>query len=71
MREQLQSRLEALRKEYETGQTRLRELEAEETYVRETLLRISGAIQVLQELTEQFNQRQGADSDAALGTENQ
>ena len=49
MREQLQRRLEELKKEYETGQARLRELESEAAFVRETLLRISGAIQVLQE----------------------
>jgi predicted nuclease with TOPRIM domain len=52
MEEQLQQRLEELKKEYETGQARLRELEAETTYVRETMLRISGAIQVMQELLE-------------------
>jgi hypothetical protein len=40
-----------LKKEFETGQARLRELEAEIAYVRETMLRISGAIQVLEELT--------------------
>jgi predicted nuclease with TOPRIM domain len=50
MREQLQERFEALKKEYEIGQSRLKELEAESTYIRETMLRISGAIQVLQEL---------------------
>jgi predicted nuclease with TOPRIM domain len=49
MKEQLQKRLEGLKKEFETGQARLRELETEQTYVRETLLRISGAIQVLEE----------------------
>ncbi|HXI24690.1 MAG TPA: hypothetical protein VNG71_12565 [Pyrinomonadaceae bacterium] len=49
MQEQLQRRLEELKKEFETGQQRLRELETEQTYVRETLLRISGAIQVLEE----------------------
>ena len=48
--QQLQERLDSLHKEFEIGQTRLKELEKEEAYVRETLLRISGAIQVLQEL---------------------
>jgi len=48
--EQLLNRLASLKKEFETGQTRLRELEAEIAYVRETMLRISGAIQVLEEL---------------------
>lgn len=50
MREQLQARLEALKREFETGQARLRELESEEMYVRETVLRISGAIKVLEEV---------------------
>jgi predicted nuclease with TOPRIM domain len=49
MQEQLQKRLEGLKKEFEAGQARLRELETEQTYIRETLLRISGAIQVLEE----------------------
>ena len=50
MQEQLKGRVKILRKEFETGQTRLRELEAQQVMLRETLLRISGAIQVLEEL---------------------
>ena len=49
MREQLEARLEELKGEYETGQARLRELEAQGARLRETMLRISGAIQVLEE----------------------
>ena len=49
MREQLQARLEELKREFETGQARLRELEAQEAQLRQTLLRISGAVQVLEE----------------------
>lgn len=49
MREQLRMRLEELKKEFETGQARLRELEMQEAHLRETMLRISGAIQVLEE----------------------
>ena len=49
MEEQLQKRLEELKKDFEIGQARLKELETEQAYVRETLLRISGAIQVLEE----------------------
>lgn len=49
MEEQLQKRLEELKKDFEIGQARLRELETEQAYVRETMLRISGAIQVLEE----------------------
>ena len=57
MQEQLQRRLEELKKEYEAGQSRLRELETETGYVRETMLRISGAIQVIQELLEKDKQQ--------------
>jgi predicted nuclease with TOPRIM domain len=57
MQEQLQRRLEELKKEYETGQARLRELESETAYVRETMLRISGAIQVIQEILEKDEQQ--------------
>lgn len=52
IREQLQQRLEALRAEFEKGQARLREVQRQESQVQETLLRISGAIQVLTELLE-------------------
>jgi septal ring factor EnvC (AmiA/AmiB activator) len=50
MIEQMQARLAALRQEYMTGQSQLRELAQQEAALRETLLRISGAIQVLEEL---------------------
>ena len=59
MQEQLHNRLETLKKEFETGQARLKELETEEAYVRETLLRISGAIQVLQEILGKSGAEQG------------
>jgi hypothetical protein len=50
MREQMQSRLEALRKEFQTGQAELEKIERQQTHIRETMLRISGALQVLEEL---------------------
>lgn len=50
MQEQMQSRLLELKREYELGDRRLRDLVQQEAAVRETLLRISGAIQVLEEL---------------------
>ena len=50
MRELLQNRLESLKKEFETGQAQAREFETRQVVLRETLLRISGAIQVLEEL---------------------
>jgi hypothetical protein len=50
MRDRLQTRLGELKKEFTTGQVRLQELEKQQMYLRETMLRISGAIQVLEEL---------------------
>lgn len=49
MREQLTSRLQQLKSEYEAGEKMLAELEQKQRTLRETLLRISGAIQVLEE----------------------
>ena len=50
MREQLQARLSMLKHELEVGQTQLQALEQQEISLRENLARISGAIQVLEEL---------------------
>ena len=50
MRERLDQRLKELKAEFEAGQKMLAELEAKEASVRQTMLRISGAIQVLEEL---------------------
>ena len=50
MRDRLQARLGELKKEFTAGQARLQELEKQQLYLRETMLRISGAIQVLEEL---------------------
>lgn len=49
MREQLEQRLTQLKAEFEAGQKMLAELEAKQRTLRETMLRISGAIQVLEE----------------------
>lgn len=49
MKEQLQQRLQTLKTEYEAGQKMLANLEAKQANLRDTLLRISGAIQVLEE----------------------
>jgi hypothetical protein len=50
MREQLQARLDELKRQYQLGEAQLRELGRQEATLRETLLRITGAIQVLEEL---------------------
>ncbi len=50
VREQAQMRLEVLKKELETGQAELERLEKQRAYLHETVLRISGAVQVLEEL---------------------
>jgi predicted nuclease with TOPRIM domain len=49
VQEQLQKRLQSLKAEYEAGQQVLASLEAKKAGLRETLIRISGAIQVLEE----------------------
>jgi hypothetical protein len=50
MQDSLATRLESLREEYQTGENMLADLEAKELHVRQTLLRIAGAIQVLEEI---------------------
>jgi predicted nuclease with TOPRIM domain len=49
MRAKLEQRLQELRSEYNAGQKALMEIETKQIKLRETLLRISGAIQVLEE----------------------
>ena len=49
MKEQLEKRLRELEAEYEKGQEHLKKLEMETNNVRSSILRISGAIQVLKE----------------------
>jgi hypothetical protein len=52
MQEQAVARLKALRQEYEAGQKMLADLEARRLDLQQTVLRISGAIQALEELLE-------------------
>ncbi|PSB34421.1 hypothetical protein [Stenomitos frigidus] len=49
MQDKLQQRLNSLKSEYAAGQKMLADLEAQQSNLRDTLLRISGAIQVLEE----------------------
>ena len=58
MREQIEQRIESLRAEYRAGQEMLAEMEGRQASLKITLTRMSGAIQVLEELL------QGSNSDA-------
>ena len=53
MRQQVERRLHALQAEWASGQHMLAELETQQTNLRNTLLRISGAMQVLDKLQAQ------------------
>ena len=66
MEDAVQARLELLRAEFETGSRRLAELETQHGQLTETMLRIGGAIQVLEELT---GQRPLPDDSPANGSE--
>jgi prefoldin subunit 5 len=50
MKEKIDARLAELRTEFETGQRMLAELEEKREKLRESMLRIAGAIQVLEEM---------------------
>jgi len=53
MRDQIEQRLRDLREEFAAGQKMMTELDAQQTHLRSSLLRLSGAIQVLEELINQ------------------
>ena len=50
LNERATAKLELLRREFEAGERRLIELDRQRTHLTETMLRISGAIQVLEEV---------------------
>lgn len=64
MKEQLENRLSELKSEYETGQQVLVGLGEKQAELRSTLLRISGAIQVLEELMKE--EPEGAQESAGV-----
>jgi hypothetical protein len=66
MRDQLQSRLAELRRDYQLGQGQLQEVCRQEAALRETVLRISGAIQVLEELLGQSQSQDGKEAAAEV-----
>ena len=53
MKERMERRLARLRSEFEAGQAVMSDLEARQANLRGSLLRVSGAIQVLQEMLDQ------------------
>ena len=54
MKEKLEQRLQSLKAEFDAGQRLLAEYQTKQANLRETLLRISGAIQVIEEELSQF-----------------
>lgn len=50
MHKNIQNRLQQLRTEYQSGQQMLQELREKQASTEQTMLRIAGAIQVLEEL---------------------
>lgn len=62
MRSQLEQRIEKLRQEFDAGRRSLADVENRQAELRSTLLRISGAIQVLEEILGE----QAAPSDANI-----
>ncbi|MEB3310774.1 MAG: hypothetical protein VKJ02_11125 [Snowella sp.] len=56
MKEQLEERLTQLKSEFEAGQKMMTELETKQSNLRDTLLRISGAIQILEEEINKVNE---------------
>ncbi|ACL75870.1 MULTISPECIES: hypothetical protein [Ruminiclostridium] len=55
MKEKIEERIKELKGEFENGQKMLEELDAKRAGLNQTLLRISGAIQALEELMPEEN----------------
>lgn len=70
MKERLEQRLKALKAEFDGGQKLLAEYETKQASLRETLLRISGAIQVIEEelqtLKEEENNDRAVEKEAVV-----
>jgi predicted nuclease with TOPRIM domain len=63
MKEKIQKRLQVLKSEFEAGQKVMTELEEKQANLRQTLLRISGAIQVLEEVLNETLEENGSLTD--------
>lgn len=59
MKKQLEQRLKELKTEFASGQKMLADLESRQMNLRETLLRISGAIQVVEEMSSDSSEDNG------------
>jgi predicted nuclease with TOPRIM domain len=70
MRTQLEQRLKELKTEFEIGQGKLADLEQQTTNLRNMLLRISGAIQVLEEELSKATQPQESSEAQLVGPGN-
>ena len=66
MRGELERRLTELRSEFEAGRRLEADLQARLSEVSQTVLRVSGAIQVLEELLSADGNRNGAPADTAV-----
>ena len=66
MRGELERRLTELRSEFEAGRRLEVDLQARLSEVSQTVLRVSGAIQVLEELLSADGSRNGAPADTAV-----
>lgn len=66
MRGELERRLTELRSEFEAGRRLEADLQARLSEVSQTVLRVSGAIQVLEELLSADDSRNGAQADTAV-----
>lgn len=66
MRGELERRLTELRSEFEAGRRLEADLQARLSEVSQTVLRLSGAIQVLEELLSADGSRNGAPADTAV-----
>ena len=62
MKEKLEKRLAELKAEFESGKKVMAEYEAKQTELRDTLLRISGAIQILEEEISKENETDDTNS---------
>lgn len=60
MQQQLENRLQTLKDEFASGQKVLAEMEKKQTDLQHTMLRISGAIQVLEELQQEMAEQPDA-----------